>query len=530
VTTPPPQGDLVGAMRTVELLDAQADELRSELQQLQTALIAVNRNLDGAQMEDLRQANEQLVLAALHADAIAKAAVGKLDVLARASQYDWLTGTPNRALMLDRINSAVGLALRHRTQCAVAFIDIDNFKRINDGFGHDAGDAVIRLVAERLQTLVRRTDTVSRHGGDEFLVLLTDVQQGSDVALVATKIMTGMCLPAMVGGKNLNLSVSMGIAICPDDGTDAATLIACADAAMYSSKRRGHGGFEIHSSSSVGRQARVTTSGMAHLPAADSEPHLRALREANERLILSALAGQEQHLLLTEENQRQVKFLAMVAHELRSPLAPLGTAAELLKLALADEPLLVRLQGIIKRQVAHMAKLVDDLVDGSRGSTGTFRLEREPLEFSAIIAYALDACRPAIESRQQMLDLQLCVDAVKVEGDAVRLTQVFSNLLDNASKYTKPEGSISLSARVQERTVVVTVRDNGIGISATALPTVFDLFVQEEHAIVTNRSGLGIGLAVVRDLVQAHGGSVVCRSEGRNCGSEFIVVLPIFQE
>jgi diguanylate cyclase len=514
-------------MQTVELLDAQADELRSELEHLQAALVAVNRNLEGAQMQDLREANEQLVLAALHADAIAKAAVDKLDELARSSQYDWLTSTPNRALMLDRINGAIGLALRHRTQCAVAFLDIDDFKRINDTFGHDMGDAVIRVVAERLQALVRRTDTVSRHGGDEFLVLLTDVQQGSDVALVAAKIVAGLRLPAMIGGQEFTLSVSMGLAICPDDGTDAVTLIACADAAMYSSKRRGRGGFEIHSSSSVGRQSRVTAPGVTHLPRADDEPRLRDLLEANEKLILSALSEQEQHLLLAEENQRQVKFLAMVAHELRSPLAPLGTAAELLRLALADEPLLARLQGIIKRQVAHMAKLVDDLVDGSRGSTGTFRLDRETLDFAATLAHAVDACRPAIDSRRQILTLQLAVDTVKVEGDAVRLTQVFSNLLDNASKYTQAEGNISLNAHVEDRRVVVTIKDNGIGISATALPTVFQMFVQEEHAIETNRTGLGIGLAVVRDLVQAHGGSVVCRSEGRNCGSEFIVTLPI---
>jgi signal transduction histidine kinase len=135
-----------------------------------------------------------------------------------------------------------------------------------------------------------------------------------------------------------------------------------------------------------------------------------------------------------------------------------------------------------------------------------------------------------MERRLQHFTLELPPETVKVIGDPVRLAQVFSNLLDNASKYTQSEGSISLRARVQERKLIVTVTDNGIGISATALPTVFELFVQEEHAIVTNRSGLGIGLAVVRDLVQAHGGLVVCRSEGRNCGTEFIVTLPIFQE
>jgi diguanylate cyclase len=192
--------------------------------------------------------------------------------------------------------------------------------------------------------------------------------------------------------------------------------------------------------------------------------------------------------------------------------------------------LLTRVRDVIKRQVAHMGRLVDDLVDGSRASTGTFRLERRTLEIAAIIAHAADACRPAMEVRRQHFALALPAESLKVIGDPVRLTQVFSNLLDNASKYTQEEGSISLSAQVQERMLVVTVLDSGIGISAAALPTVFELFVQEEHAVVTNRSGLGIGLAVVRDLVQAHGGLVVCRSTGRNCGSEFVVTLPIFEE
>jgi diguanylate cyclase len=519
-----------GATHTVKVLNAQAADLRSELERLQSDLAVLNRKLAVAHAaQDLRHANEQLVLAALHADSIAEAAVRKLDELARSSQCDTLTGTPNRAVMLDRISGAIKLALRNHTQCAVAFLDIDDFKRINDRFGHDMGDAVIKLIAERLQHLVRKTDTVSRHGGDEFLVLLSELQQGSDVALVATKILAGLAVPAVLGGKQFALSVSMGIAICPDDGEDAATLISCADAAMYSSKRRRAGGFEIHNRS-LARQLPAAIPDGSRRSTADSALRLRDLREANEKLVLSALAGQQQHQLMSEEHQRQVKFLAMVAHELRSPLAPLGSAADLLKHAIADEPLLVRVRDVIKRQVAHMARLVDDLADGSRASTGTFRLERRTLEMAAIIAHAAEVCRAAMELRRQHFTLELPAESVKVIGDPVRLTQVFSNLLDNASKYTQAEGSISLSAEVQERTLVVTVRDNGIGISATVLPTVFELFVQEDHAIVTNRSGLGIGLAVVRDLVQAHGGLVVCRSTGRNCGSEFTVTLPIFEE
>jgi diguanylate cyclase (GGDEF)-like protein len=524
-----PPDDVAGATQTVNVLNAQAAELRAELERLQGELVALNRTLGGVQAQDLREANEQLVAAALHADTIAEAAVGKLDELARSSQFDALTGTPNRTLMLDRINSAVSLALRNHTQCAVAFLDIDDFKEINDSFGHDMGDAVIKLVANRVHDLVRRTDTVSRHGGDEFLLLLAELQHESDVAVVAAKILAGLAEPAMLGGKELHLSVSMGIAICPDDGEDATTLINCADAAMYRSKRRGRGAFEIHSSSPVHEQP-AARSDRATRATTDGELRLRDLRVANEKLVLSALAAQQLQQDMSEEHQRQVKFLAMVAHELRSPLAPLGAAADLLKQAVADESLLVRLRGVIKRQVAHMGRLVDDLVDGSRASTGTFRLERNCLEIAAIIAHAVDTCHPAMERRLQHFTLELPPETVKVIGDPVRLAQVFSNLLDNASKYTQSEGSISLRARVQERKLIVTVTDNGIGISATALPTVFELFVQEEHAIVTNRSGLGIGLAVVRDLVQAHGGLVVCRSEGRNCGTEFIVTLPIFQE
>ena len=237
-----------GQSHDLEELNAQVSELRAEVERLQGVLAALRHGPRSPQSQDLREANEHLVLAALKADSFAEATAGKLDAAIRAGQCDALTGTPNRTVMLDRISGAIGLARRHQTQCAVAFLDVDGFKQVNDRFGHDMGDAVVKLVADRLRVLVRRTDTVCRFGGDEFVVLLADLQHGPDVGLVAAKLLAGLAVPAVLAGRQLVLSASMGIAICPDDSDDAATLISYADAAMYRSKRRGPGGFEIHGS------------------------------------------------------------------------------------------------------------------------------------------------------------------------------------------------------------------------------------------------------------------------------------------
>lgn len=146
----------------------------------------------------LQEANEQLVLAALHAETIAEEAVSHLDKLARSSQHDALTDTPNRALMLDRLENAIALARRHRTRIAVLFLDLDEFKQINDTLGHAAGDAVVQLVARRLESVVRHSDTVSRHGGDEFLVLMAEISQPSDAALISEKILAALAAPSRI--------------------------------------------------------------------------------------------------------------------------------------------------------------------------------------------------------------------------------------------------------------------------------------------------------------------------------------------
>lgn len=192
----------------------------------------------------LVEANEWLVLAALDAQGSAETAATELSELKHTSQRDALTGTPNRALVLDRLESE--LSRRRRTRIAVLFLDIDHFKQINDSMGHAAGDEVLQLVARRLESAVRDSDSVCRYGGDEFLVLLSELAQPSDAALIARKMLDAIAQPCCVGADQmLHLTASLGIALFPDDGADAESLIRSADAAMYRAKRAGDGDFAI---------------------------------------------------------------------------------------------------------------------------------------------------------------------------------------------------------------------------------------------------------------------------------------------
>jgi diguanylate cyclase (GGDEF)-like protein len=531
----PDTAEVSAAARALALLNQQADEVRADIVRSRRELAQVQRDFGGARAAQLVEANEQLVLAALQAESIAEAATGHLDELARSSQRDALTDTPNRALMLDRLEHAIALARRHVTRLAVLFLDLDQFKHINDTLGHAVGDEVLRLVARRLESVVRGSDTVSRHGGDEFLVLVGEVSKASDAGVIAAKILAVLTAPSRVGDHMLRLSASLGIATYPEDGEDAATLISRADAAMYRSKRRRHGGFEYHREEVPSVQSPELFSGVApHQPAlrhdsslAEQQPQLRELREANEQLVIAALTAQQLEAQTEEAYTRQTKFLAMVAHELRNPLIPIQTAAGLLNRALSDEPLLAQLQAAIKRQVSLVSRLVDDLLDGSRVSAGKFRLECSVVELTGILSLAAETCRPAVEARSQRLTVQLEPAPLMVLGDPLRLGQIFSNLLDNASKYTLKGGEISLAAAVVDRTVQITVSDNGIGITADALPNIFELFMQDARALALHNHGLGIGLAVVRDLVEAHAGTVVARSPGRDRGTDFTVTLPM---
>ena len=225
-----------------------------------------------------------------------------------------------------------------------------------------------------------------------------------------------------------------------------------------------------------------------------------------------------------QANRAKDEFLAMLGHELRNPLAPIVTALQLMKLRAAD--VFEKERSIVERQVRHMVTLVDDLLDVSRITRGKIELNREAVELAGVVYKALELAGPLIEQRQHTVDVAVN-GALRVLGDPVRLAQVISNLLTNAAKYTPPRGHIWIAAGVRGGEVTLTVRDDGVGIEPDLLPRMFDLFVQGGQALDRSQGGLGLGLTIVRSVVELHGGRVVARSAGRGKGSEFSVSLPL---
>ncbi len=229
---------------------------------------------------------------------------------------------------------------------------------------------------------------------------------------------------------------------------------------------------------------------------------------------------------IQEDDRRKNEFLAMLAHELRNPLAPIGNALHILDADASGTPRSVWARNVIRRQFDLLVRLVDDLVDVSRITRGKIALRIEPVDVARVIETAIETCRPQIDSMRHALDVKLPTPPLYLRGDCARVTQVIGNLLSNAAKYTEPGGKISISADREGDAVVLHVRDTGMGIPKDALFGIFELFTQLNRTIDRSKGGLGIGLTVVRRLVEMQGGTVIAYSEGADRGSEFVVRLP----
>ncbi|MDB5747246.1 MAG: hybrid sensor histidine kinase/response regulator [Massilia sp.] len=252
----------------------------------------------------------------------------------------------------------------------------------------------------------------------------------------------------------------------------------------------------------------------------------RELQSAYQRAEHELVSRREAEARLRDADRRKDEFLAMLAHELRNPLAPIGMAAQILRLGAVTPARVQHTCEIIDRQISHMISLLDDLLDVSRVTGGLVALEQELHDMGAIVRDAVEQVRPLIDARRHHLSLALPAQAAQVCGDSTRLVQIVANLLNNASKYTPHGGIIELTLTQDATMVQVVVRDNGIGIDAGLLPHVFDLFVQGERSPDRSQGGLGVGLALVRSLVERHGGSVCAASRGHGAGSEFTIRLP----
>ena len=227
-----------------------------------------------------------------------------------------------------------------------------------------------------------------------------------------------------------------------------------------------------------------------------------------------------------EADRRKDEFIAMLAHELRNPLAPIGNAISILKLSADDPVAIARASDTIDRQLTHMVRLVDDLLDVSRVSSGKLELRPQRVALSLAIDQALETCRDAIEADGHQLTLQLPEAPIYVDADLVRLSQIVSNLLSNACKFSNPQGRILLEVNLQGEEIVIRVKDHGIGISAAVMESIFDMFAQADQSLERTQMGLGIGLTLAKRLVELHGGSIEAKSEGLGKGSEFLVRLP----
>jgi PAS domain S-box-containing protein len=233
---------------------------------------------------------------------------------------------------------------------------------------------------------------------------------------------------------------------------------------------------------------------------------------------------------LSDFDRRKNEFLAMLAHELRNPLAPIRQGLQIMRLAGGDAQTVKSVTALMERQVGHLMGLVDDLLDVNRISRGKIELRRERIGLAAVVTDAVEIARPLSEGREHELTVTVPAEPICVNADPLRLAQVVSNLLNNACKFTEKRGRIRLSVEREGEQAVIRVRDNGIGIAADQLPRIFDMFMQADVSIERSVTGLGIGLALVKSLVEMHGGTVEAYSAGVGHGSEFVVRLPITAE
>lgn len=255
----------------------------------------------------------------------------------------------------------------------------------------------------------------------------------------------------------------------------------------------------------------------------------KALRQKARALELEIRQRKQMEDALHEAERRRDEFLATLAHELRNPLAPIRNAAEIMKIADSDPARMAGARALIERQIAHLVRLIDDLLDVSRITRGRLELQTQTLDLVDVLEPALETTRPLLDRKRQHLRLHFSGAPLEVHGDPTRLAQVLAILIDNSATYSEPESSIDISLAADGPEAVIRVSDRGVGIAPELLPWVFDMFARPSPAYIGARSGLGIGLTLVKRLVDLHGGHVEAHSEGLNRGSTFTVRLPLAQ-
>jgi diguanylate cyclase len=520
-------------------LQAEHKRLAAEIQSMQSVLVRLlqdlvdaETSLDETTAAQLVEANGQLILAALASQEQAETVSQALLLAARAPALDALTHLPTRSTLFDRFSQAMAQARRHHQGLALLFVDLDEFKPLNDSFGHAFGDQVLCQVAQRLGAAVREVDTVSRHGGDEFLILLAALSDPADAQAVADKLTATLAMPMTVEGRTLNLSASIGVARFPEDGDDLDTLTARADAAMYASKRRRHQRTARPGGAQPSDPAAAPGGGSPRSAAADPAEaerllQLTDLREANERLVLAATGAQELQAAAEAALQRQGRFIRSVADELRDPTAPVHVAAAMLGRQSGDEPLLPRVKALVEQRLARMAQRVASLLEATAAESGNLVLHCREVDLATLVDAAVVACKPLMRRRRLRLHWRRPPIPIRLMADPEYLQLAISNLLDSACSHTSMGGAVAITLGAEADRAVLRLDDEGIGIPPEMLPHVFEPFVMDDRALDIHGASLGIGLTVARALGLAHGGWLEACSLGTGRGSSFVLTLPM---
>lgn len=245
--------------------------------------------------------------------------------------------------------------------------------------------------------------------------------------------------------------------------------------------------------------------------------------------VQSALAARRRQYQVREAEQRKDEFLASLAHELRNPLAPIRTSMSVLSMMYPAASGVTKICEVVERQVSHLTRLVDDLLDVARITSGKIRLQRQQVALSTVVSHAMEICAPLLKEGQHAVSVTQPKHDVMLDADPVRLVQSLANIIGNAIKFTPPPGNIAITAKVDSKVLRLSVRDNGIGMESEALTQIFDMFAQSGPTLDSGRGsgGLGIGLSLAKRFVEMHGGSIAANSAGRNYGSEFVMTLPV---
>ncbi len=328
---------------------------------------------------------------------------------------------------------------------------------------------------------------------------------------------------ALCGSVQLIRAIAAG----PDQIAAAPVLAgaACWAAALTLHKRGDHSSSAAQPPATTPESRDKQRIELADTPAPSNE--VPSSGSEVERLVEALRQSEARVRELAETDARKNEFLAVLGHELRNPLAPIRNALRIMKHRGPDDPDHSWARDVVEHQLTQLKQLVDDLLEVSRVNSGKVRLDREPVDVATIVAFAVETSRPTIDSHRHRLSIALPPKPVIVEADPNRLAQVLTNLLNNAAKYTEDGGQIRLAVAREGDRVVLRVRDNGVGIPPEMLPRIFELFAQADQALDRSQGGLGLGLTLVRSLVELHGGSVEAHSEGTGRGSEFIVRLPV---